>query len=211
MTATSIRIVPGLALPFFPMRPAEGRTLSTPAKAVELMEEFLAKGDHLSAKLNGDRSCVAVVARSALSAADIAFFKPLIVGDAAVLVQNRHGGRYGHKIKNLHKYAQLKPESCLDGEVWQQQFYPFEALAWGGDSYLREGPHHRSETARMICRLIQVDWLFGPLTEAYLRLHLDNLPIWEGFVRKVKGSAYVPCIAATSVSPTVTKHKWYHA
>ena len=60
-TRPNVRVVPGLALPFFPMRPATGRLASTPDAAVELWHESLSAGDTLQPKLNGDRGCVACV------------------------------------------------------------------------------------------------------------------------------------------------------
>lgn len=208
MLATNIRVAPGLALPFFPMRPAEGRSLSTPDRAVELVREFEESGDTLQPKLNGDRACVAVVRASHLLPSDVQFFKPLVVGKVAVLVQNRHGDRYHYSIANLSLFARLPPGTCQDGEVFKKQFYPFETLASEGISMLRSAPDGRVANARAVCRMLGVDWLFDAPKLAYLRLHRENLPFWEGIVRKAKGSPYVPCTNDTCDSPTWWKHKW---
>ena len=206
--ATGVRVVPGLALPFFPMRPIEGRSLSTPQRAVDLWREFTERGDTLQPKLNGDRACVAVLRTWDLTARDVARFKPINLGTTAVIVQSRHGGRFRHNVANLSLFARLAPGSCFDGEVHKQQFYPFEALALDGESLMREGPERRAAVARSICRRLKIDWLFDPPRLAFLRLHVENMPFWEGFVRKVVGSPYVVCPSETATSPKWFKYKW---
>ena len=76
MTTPRIRIIPGLALPFFPMRPPTGRVIGDPDKAVELFHQFIVAGDTIQPKLNGDRACVACVVLETLSTSERAFFKP---------------------------------------------------------------------------------------------------------------------------------------
>jgi hypothetical protein len=201
-------VVPGIAVPFYPMRPAEGRALSDPARAVELVLEFKGNGDTLQPKLNGDRAGVATVRASALSDADRSFFSPVVVDGIALLVQNRHGRRYHYKVANLPDFAKLPPGSCFDGEVYKGLFYPFEALAVGGTSYLRAGPDERARVAEEACRAVGAAWIFNPPTEAFLRHLSENLPFWEGIVRKQRGSPYVFCQNDTTASSTWWKHKW---
>ena len=210
MTATSISVIPGLSLPFFPMRPIEGRSLSTPDKAVELALEFTASGDLLQPKLNGDRACVAVVRSSMLAGMDLRQFKFKLrhFGPMTVLIQNRHGRGYGMPV-NLEAFAKCMASTCVDGEVFKGHFYPFEVLTLGGVSMMREGPKERANMAKVLCRSIGVDWLFAPPSLRYLRLCAGNLPFWEGFVRKKAGSPYVPCANDSSVSSIWFKHKWY--
>ena len=206
MTTPRIRVVPGLALPFFPMRPAKGRVIGDPEKAVELFYQFREADDVIQPKLNGDRACVACVSLADLTVSDRAFFKPLIVGNLAVLSQNRHGGRFNHPVNNLGLFACAT--SCWDGEVWKGAFYPFECLVLGGVSYLRAGPDTRTQAARRFCRSKGIPWIFNRPDEKFLRDGKANLPFWEGFVRKRKGSPYVPCNTSNGTSENWLKYRW---
>ncbi len=163
-------IVPGIAMPFFPARPVKGIPLTTAAQAVERFCADMDSGDILQSKLNGDRAGLGIVAD-----AD---------GSLIVRVQNRHGGWLTQKVRNLAAFLALGAGTCLDGEVIDGDFYPFEVLAWGGASLVGLPTYDRARAAQLACSYTGVPFLFSTPRLDFVRRMRANLPRWEGWVRK---------------------------
>jgi len=182
----------GLKVPFFPMRPTTGRRI-TP----DTFHEFApinVSGYAVQPKLNGDRALLAVV-------------------ESGVLVANRYGAWFKHPVLNRQLFKNLGVGTILDGEVWERNYYPFEAVALGGTSFQTKCPTVRIQQAKLACTLLDLQWMFETPTLAWITKQVaqnyDNPnPTWEGLVFKKLGSAYIPLGSASMDSPTWRKHKW---
>jgi ATP-dependent DNA ligase len=185
--AVNMTIV-GITMPFYPMRPTKGLKV-TKANVRQLFAD-ITSGQHLAQKkLNGDRACLGVV-------------------DGRVVVINRRNEFLKHPVDNVKDFSRLPSGTLLDGEVWQKGFYPFEALAVGGTSFLSEGPHVREQEAMKISKHLGHVWLFTPPTLEWLEQLDANLPTWEGVVLKRAKSPYIMPGGENQESPMWTKRKW---
>lgn len=190
MTAR-IPLACGLSLPFYPMRPTHGvQCTETQLRA------DLARGDVLQPKLNGDRVELGVISEHGVN---------------KVIVANRHMSLYKFKVQNAWKFQPLPVGTCLDGEVWKGNFYPFEALAIGSKLLINEPVERRIAEAKIVCSAIAVEWLFEQPTvgwvTAQLRAGMAKLKVLEGYVRKRKGSLY-SIVGVERDHPDWTKIKW---
>ena len=184
---TRIKVVNGLSLPFFPMRPVKGVAVCT-AKAAEALHAEIAD-THLwtiQPKLGGDRACLAVV-------------------DDKVYVQNRLGSWYKHPVKNAEAFKELGNGTCFDGEVYDGRFCVFDLLALKGKSFVRASAGEREVMARATVQLIGQPWVFDPPSRAWLCKLRRNGPQWEGVVLKRTLSPYIPLGSATQSSPNWIK------
>jgi hypothetical protein len=177
-----IRLDSGIGLPFYPMRPTPG------AVACEAqLEKDLANGWVIQQKLDGDRVILGVTAD------DLVF-------------TNRHLDAYSFQIKNAQKFKGLAAGTCLDGECWKGNFYPFEALAIGRVSLLADPVERRIEAARNICQQNGIPWLFEPISAGWVKSHL-KVPELEGYVKKRAGSRY-EILGTQQDSGLWSKCKW---
>ena len=168
-----VEICEGLELPFFPMRPAEGRILSRPALIKQLWHEAVdRKLWVMQPKLNGDRVCLACAG-------------------GKVYAQNRHGDSYRFKIANAKDFLALPQPFCMDGEVFKGSYYPFEVLACNGKSLLTAEAYERAALAKAMVRFIDHPWLFDAPSLDWLMRRGSNLPVYEGVVLKRWTSHYV--------------------
>ena len=127
-------IVAGYRLPFFPMRPTQGTVLDS--DRIKLAIQRLIDGWTVQLKLNGDRAIVAVDESK------------------RVFVFNRHGSKYKMTVDNLEKF-QAMPSSVFDGEIYGKEFYPFEALAVGGQRVIEVAD--RENVAMNACQLLELN------------------------------------------------------
>lgn len=181
-------VAKGVGFPLFPMRPVEGLRL-TSIERVNNVLDSMANGDVVQRKLNGDRAV-------------------LLVKDGRISVINRYCSTFSHPILNRDAFLAIPSGSVIDGEVYQRKFLPFEVLAIGGESLTKLGPKEREDEARRVCRLSQVDFIFGDITRAWLSNFGANAPMWEGVVVKQNGSPYVPLGSSGQESKTWKKLKW---
>lgn len=183
-----IEVVKGWTVPFFPMRPASGPTL-TRKVALEILEK---QEDHkyiYQPKLNGDRAILAVVKRQ-------------------VIVCNRHFGWYQFQVHNAATFLKLADGTIFDGEVWQGSFYPFDCLALEGRSYKQNTTDQREIMAWQMCRLLGVEWMFPKPTKKWLLALRGNLPKYEGVVRKRADLGYFVLPNASGTSPGWLKYRF---
>ncbi len=185
-----IKIVNGLSLPFFPMRPVKGVAVRTAKAADKLYDEIM--DQHLwsaQPKLGGDRCCLAVVS-------------------GKVYVQNRLGSWYKHPVKNAEAFKELGDRTCFDGEVYDGRFFAFDLLALEGKSFVRASAGEREVMARATVQRIGQPWAFDPPSRAWLRKLRRNGPQWEGVVLKRTLSPYIPLGSATQSSSNWIKRLW---
>lgn len=181
-----IQVLPGIAIPFYPMRPFRGVSCTTPEAATSVMSM---RGTHiLHRKLNGDRVIVAK-------------------HNGKTYLCNRHGSWYSHGVENKHVFQQLKDGTILDGEVWKKNFYPFDCLAIGGVNITGQSVEQRVEITRNICTTLGVKWMWEVENEWILQLK-KNAPIWEGVVAKLRGSTYDILGSDSQENSTWQKRKW---
>lgn len=186
----SYDILPGLRLPFFPMRPTTGRTVFTEQALCAVFER---DDTVFQPKLNGDNVCIAML-------------------DGDLLVQNRHGSWFKHPV-NLAPWLKLPNKTVLSGEVYNKEFYPFEAVAVAGQDYREQCPLIRIDAAKRLCADCGGQWLFEPVTlkeaEVLRKLYADvHNPQWEGVVARRLGSPYTTLGSDNQESPRLFKHKW---
>lgn len=185
-----IEIVRGLMMPFYPMRPLQGRSLRTPKLVNELYAEVQEPDEWVcQPKLNGDRVCLGVV-------------------DKRVYTQNRHGAWYRFSVKNAPAFLKLPNRTCLDGEVFEGNFYPFECLAVGGHLFTFCTANEREVMAYQLMRLIGQPWIFNAPSKGWLLKRRDNLPKFEGVVLKRSSSPYVLLASPSQSSPDWVKRTW---
>jgi len=187
-------VIPGVQMPFFPMRPTTGSMIRGIEQIDTIMEMISSHTWEVQPKLNGDRVTVAVI-------------------DGKAYAQNRHGKWYSYTIENLKSYLALPNRTLLDGEVYEKMFYPFEALAIGGESLMRECPSVRIGTAKAFSHVIGVEWKFETPTREWLIKNFQEqtklrVPVWEGIVRKKVGTPYAILGSDSQESTNVFKNKW---
>lgn len=176
----------GWIVPFFPMRPANGPTL-TKKLALEILERM---DDHryvYQPKLNGDRALLAIVNRR-------------------VIVCNRHYGWYQYQVANAGAFlGKLGDGTLFDGEVYKSNFYPFDCLAVEGRSFKANTTDQREVEAIQMCRLCGVEWMFKRPTKKFL---LEPRAPFEGVVRKRADLPYIILPNASGISSGWLKHRW---
>lgn len=185
-----ITIVNGIAMPFYPMRPAVGRVLRNKGNVEEFYSQVLRRQDWVvQPKLDGDRATIGV-------------------RDGNVYVQNRHGGWYRHNVKNLTDFTYLPDKTVLDGEVFEGNFYPFECLAVDGKSVLRATAAEREVLAFSLSKLVGHAWKFNRPSKQWIANLDRNKPVYGGVVLKRLGSPYIIMGSATQFSLDWLKRCW---
>lgn len=186
---TRIEIVRGLSMPFFPMRPTTGSRIHNSISAKRLLAQVASGTYVMQPKLGGDRASLAV-------------------HEDRVLVQNRHGGWYGHPVHNKADFLKLGNGVVFDGEVFEGAFYPFEALAYDKRSLLRASAAEREVLAVSLVRLLGHPWLFNTPAQAWLNKRKQHGKKWEGVVMKRAISPYVVAASDTATNLHWFKHLW---
>ena len=212
----SINIAAGLSLPFFPMRPKMGVRLTSVEQALKEISAL----HHLyvfQPKMNGDRVLLATCAWKNGGT----HVKPTPVIEA----YQRYGKPYTFSFDKT-PWRALPDLTCLDGEVKDGEFHPFELLALAGESWLRKSVEERIAGAKDMCTKCGVTYKFdfkaftdselSPLEE-FITRHLtpsklprNTSPYWEGLVAKKKGSKY-NILGSIQDDPLWTKLKWSYA
>lgn len=182
-----MNIIPGLAFPYFPPRPTTGTPITI--QNVRSLVEVESRRYFLSPKLGGDRGM-------------------LLVKDRQVVVANRFAKIYSFTVKNAKSFLKLPDLTILDGEIWKGEFRPFEVVVVGGKSFCKACPSIRSFEARRICAEIGQKYLFDLPVQKWFNRLKNNLPEWEGVVKKRLGSPYIPLATADQSSPYWIKSKW---
>lgn len=168
-----VNIVPGLQMPFYPMRPVLGRGLRSQSTIKALWKEIQSNDVWVAQpKLNGDRACLAVV-------------------DRRVFIQNRHKGWYRLKVQNARDYLRLPDGTCFDGEVFARNFYPFELLALEHHSFMALTTVERTVLAKQFSDYLKQPWMFPLPNLDWMLGRRHNLPQYEGVVLKQSGARYV--------------------
>lgn len=183
-------IVPGIAMPFYPMRPAVGRVLRNKRNVEEFYAQVLRKHEWVvQPKLEGDRATIGVL-------------------DGKVYIQNRHGSWFKHSVKNLADFKKLPNKTVLDGEVFKGDFYPFECLAVDGKSVALATIMEREVLAYQLCKLIGHKWKFDKPSKGWIA-NLDmNAPEFGGVVMKRSGSPYIMAGSPNQASLDWLKRCW---
>lgn len=190
VAAAKIPVCRGFTMPFYPMRPIHGCSITKPEDLASLDPKY-----YWTLKLNGDRACLAVV-------------------NGNLHVQNRHGAWFKQSA-DFAQFRQLTGIWLLDGEVYKRSFYPFEVVVEDGKNLADECPSVRGAKAKELCRSLDVPWMYHPQLNGQLSLaaiydaisRKVDTPI-EGVVGKRLGSAYVPMGSATSETYNYVKRKW---
>lgn len=189
MLLKRVEVVPGLVMPFYPMRPTTGRIFRSESSVNEFWEDVVESGRWVvQPKLRGCRACLAVV-------------------DGKVHIQNRHGGWFGFTV-DASAYLTLPNRTALDGEVYKGRFYPFEALAVNGKPFLRCTTLEREVCAYQLTQQVRERWLFAQPDKRWLLARTKNLPDWEGVVIKQLAAPYVLLGSPAQTSLTWFKRLW---
>lgn len=181
-----INVIPGVSLPFFPMRPVTGPKLENASDVSEVLNN---QAFYWQPKLGGDRVILAKI------------------GDSLYFC-NRHGSWYSFKIENERLWKKLPDRTVLDGEVYKKKFYPFECVVAGGVDMTRKCVTLRAAAAKYYCEICEEEFLFSPPSEEYLQTGVINKPSdWEGVVGKRRNSPYT-ILGVKKDSPNWVKRKW---
>jgi ATP-dependent DNA ligase len=176
-------------MPFFPMRPTQGRDLRT-RTAIKTMWKEVEGGVWIpQPKLNGDRVCLAVVERK-------------------IYLQNRRGGYYRMRVQNAKDYLRLSDGTCFDGEVFKGNFYPFELLALEGQLFLEATTVERVKLAHDMVNFLDQPWMFPEPNFSWLLRRRENLPHYEGVVLKRTNTPYRVLGSPDQVSLDWFKRRW---
>jgi ATP-dependent DNA ligase len=168
-----IVITRGLAMPFFPMRPAVGRVLRNKRNVQEFYDQVLRKREWVvQPKLEGDRATIGVL-------------------DGKVYIQNRHGSWYKQRVRNIEDFKNLPNKTVLDGEVFKGNFYAFECLAVDGKSVAMSTVMEREVLAFQLTKLLGHTWKFDRPSKGWIANLGDNAPEYGGVVLKRAGSPYI--------------------
>lgn len=181
-----VTVIPGVALPFFPMRPVTGPMLLNDSHVAEVLNN---QDFYWQPKLGGDRVIMARVGNE-------------------IFFANRHGGWYSFNVENKRDWMKVPDRTVLDGEVYKKKFYAFECVVAGGVNMTRKCVTERAAAARYMSELCGVDFIFNPPTEQYLKDGVVKKPSdWEGVVGKRKNTPYV-ILGVKKDSPNWIKRKW---
>lgn len=171
------------------MRPFKGGTIRNSANVEQIYRE--SQQEHIwvcQPKLNGDRACLAVFEKK-------------------VLIQNRHGGWYGHPVKNLSDFLKLPNGTVLDGEVYKSEFSIFDVLAVNGKSIMNDTAAERSILAMHLTKFLKHVWRFPTPTRDWLKRMDANIG-YEGVVLKQAGSRYKIAASAHAEDTLWMKRTW---
>ena len=182
-------ILPGLSMPMFPMRPKSGRQITTKTDVKDIFTR-IKSGWTVQLKINGDRALVGC-------------------NTNGLHVANRHGDWYKLSV-DLTEWKSLPPGTLLDGEIFKKKFYPFEVVAYAGQSLDRSTPAERESKAKWLCGQMGVEWLYEPKQSVLSKMRA-NMPTIEGVVLKMADAPYIPLANATRESDTWIKWKWQGA
>lgn len=185
MPVQPVPVVVGVSIPLYPMRPTKGVSLRTPAAAAEV--KAARKTHVVHRKLNGDRVQIAKVHK--------------------LYTANRHGGWYNYGVENKHLLMVFPNGTMFDGEVWKKNFYPFDCMAYNGESMCRVPVEDRVSFTRELCKSAGIEWVWE-VDDAWLDELDANQPKWEGVVLKQLGSPYLALGTDTQDSASWSKRKW---
>jgi ATP-dependent DNA ligase len=176
-------------MPFFPMRPLRGGVIRNSASAEQVFRE--SEQSHIwviQPKLSGDRACVAVL-------------------KAKVYIQNRHGGWYGHPVRNLADFRKLPDGTVLDGEVYKGSFSIFDVLAINAKSIMMDTAAERTILAMHLTKFLKHVWRFAPPTREWLK-KMDQNVGYDGVVLKRAASPYKISPSANACDTLWMKRTW---
>jgi ATP-dependent DNA ligase len=185
-----IVIARGIAMPFYPMRPAQGRVLRNQGNVNDFNRQELKQHDWvIQPKLEGDRACIGVL-------------------DGAVYIQNRHGDWYKQRVNNLADFKKLPSGTVLDGEVFKGNFYAFDCLASGGKSHLMATAAEREVLAFQMTKYLKHEWKFERPSKAWVSKLHAQMPVYGGVVLKRMNSEYVIMGSPNQASLNWLKRTW---
>lgn len=183
---SKVTVIPGVAVPFFPMRPITGPVLQDESDIAEIEA---AKDYFWQPKLGGDRVLMAKV-------------------DGKLWFANRHGSWYSFSVENSKLWQPIPGQTLLDGEVYKKKFYPFEALVVAGKSHMRDCVTVRAQIAKELCEKYGEKFLFDPVSPDWIRNGISmKRTDWEGLVGKKKNSPYL-ILGVKKDSPQWVKRRW---
>lgn len=185
-----LKIISGVEMPFFPMRPVTGQVVRTKADAVAFYREIRSSNTWIAQpKLNDDRAVLVLV-------------------DEKIYVQNRHGQWYSKPVHNASRWLKLWNRTVLDGGVVDGNFYAFEALVIWGKSLLGATTSEREVMAMQMSRLCGVEWKFNRPDKKFVFNRSANMPLFDGVVLKRENAAYVFAGSATQSNPNWIRRRW---
>lgn len=186
--------IAGFRAGFFPSRPATGFPLHSLLAIDEFLKRIEGQDSVLQPKLNGDRAC-------------------LIVNGTQTVLYNRHGSVYSFKVKNLSVFSKLGGSWVFDGEVWQNEFLPFECLKTSKHDLTKKCVTLRIKAAEDVSRRLGIRWMFSTPDRDWLIEHFNSEgrlsnPTWEGVVRKATRTPYVQGRNDNEPTRGWFRHKW---
>lgn len=189
VTATTVEIGPGLAMPFLPMIPRLGDPILTRPQinsAVEVLDD-----DKLLVQptFNGRRVCLAVV-------------------DKNVFITDEAGRWVTVPPRNGHDFLKLPNNTCLDGYIAHRNFYSADCLAVRGQSLLGKTAAERETVAYQLTKFLRHSWMFNRPSPKFIRAARRNLPEFQGLMLKDYMSFYTLISSKPETSKPWLKRLW---
>lgn len=184
-----ITVARGIAVPFYPMRPAKGLPLRLKSNREKFVKDYLKSNEWVvQPKLNGVRAVLAVSGKR-------------------VYVFNRHLNQ--EQVVNAAAFIKHMPDKTVfDGEILGGVFYPFEALAISNQNFMAATTSERTVLAYQFTRLMGLTWLFGSPTPAWLMKGKEHAPKYDGVVMKRAAARYRSPVTSTQETFDWLKCRW---
>jgi len=189
VTATTVEIAPGLAMPFLPMIPRLGDPLRTRPQIKSAVKDL--DNDELLVQptFNGRRVCLAVV-------------------DKNVFITDEAGRWVTQPPINGRDFLKLPNNTCLDGYITRQTFYISDCLAIRGQTLLERIAAERTAVAFQLAKFLHHPWLFNRPSPKFIQAARSNLPEFPGLMLKDYMSFYTLLSSKSKTSKTWIKRLW---
>jgi hypothetical protein len=189
ITTTKVEIGPGLAMPFKLMKASVGAPLRTSKDIKNAVKELDNDAVLVQPALGGQRVCVAIV-------------------DKNVFITDDQARWITKPPRNGHDFLKLPNNTCLEGYITRDTFYPEDCLAVRGQSLIHRTAAERSAMAYQLCKFLQQPWLFDRPSPRFVKAARKNLPDYPGLMLKDYMSFYVLISSNAEASKAWQKRLW---
>jgi hypothetical protein len=172
VTATTVEIARGVAMPFVPMKASVGEPLRTKVQIKSAVAELENENVIIQPVPGGVRACLALV-------------------DKKVFIQDQNGNWITAPPANGHDFLKLPNNTCLDGYIAGNIFYAADCLAVRGSSLIFRAAAEREAVAYQLTKLLHHQWLFRRPSSKFIQAAKQNLPNFQGLTLKDYMSFYV--------------------
>lgn len=189
VNATKVEIARGLSMPFLPIVPALGSPIRTRTQISKTVKELENENLLIHPSIKGVRVCLAVVDRN-------------------VFIHDQRGRWITVPPKNGRDFLKLPNNTCLDGYIAFENFYPSDCAAIGGKSLRYKTALEREAVAYQLVKFLGHQWLFRRPSVKFIKDTRKNLPNYQGLLFKDYMSFYAILSAKTQTSKEWLERQW---